>query len=60
MWISGTLAGRLFVGGKHFNIAIFLDTIDIINVKLCMHALPIHTNLSDLAVFQDHSSVKQI
>ena len=36
---------------KNFNISIFSDTIDVINVKLCMMVLilsvPIHPTLSD-------------
>ena len=60
MWISDTPAGRLLVCGKHFNVAIFSDTMNINNVKLCMHVLPIHITLNDLAVFQDHSSVTDL
>ena len=29
-------AGRVFVCGKNFNVAIFSDTINMIHVKLCM------------------------
>ena len=34
--ISVTPADLLFVCGKNFNVAIFSDTINTINVKLCM------------------------
>ena len=45
------------VCGKNFTVAIFLDTITVVNVELCMivvlvvlnnSALPIHTTFSDL------------
>ena len=49
--------------GKDFNITIFLDTINVINVKLCMVVL--HTELYlfipllvTLTIFQGHSSVE--
>ena len=62
--ISVRLAIQLAVGGRNFNVAIFLDTINMINVKLCMMVELIQlypfTPLSvTLIVFQDHSSVKQ-
>ena len=33
---AGWLANRVSEYGKNFNVAIFLDTINMINVKLCM------------------------
>ena len=49
---------------ENFNIGIFSDTINVINVKLCMMVLHIELNLFiillvTLTLFQDHSSVKQ-
>ena len=49
--------------GKNFNIVIFLDAINMINVKLCMMVvlieffpfIPLSVTLN---VFQGHSSVK--
>ena len=51
--------------GKNFNVAIFLDTIKVMNVKLCMVALLIETYLVisllvTLIVYQDHNSIKQL
>ena len=34
--ISVRPAGQVFVCGKNFNVAIFSDTINMINVKICM------------------------
>ena len=50
---------------KNFNIGIYLDTINVINVKLCMMALFIKLYLfiplsMTLTVFQDHSNVEQL
>ena len=61
--ISVTPADLLFVCGKNFNVAIFSDTINTINVKLCMVVVVIeHYPFIPLSVtlcaFQDHSSVK--
>ena len=49
---------------ENFNTGIFSDTIDVINVKLCMMALHIElylfgTFLVTFTLFQGHSSVKQ-
>ena len=51
--------------GKNLNVAIFLDTIKMMNVKLCMAArliepYPFIPLLLTLIVYQDHSSVKQL
>ena len=63
--ISARPAGRLSVSGKNFNAVIFLDTTNIMNVKLCkMVALielyPLIPLLVTLIGFQGHSSVKQL
>ena len=57
-------AGRLSGCGKNFNVAIFSDTINIINVKLCMMIVlielyPFIILSVTLIVFQGHGSVKQ-
>ena len=49
---------------KNFNIGIFLDTINMINVKLCMVVVLFELDLFIpllviLIVFQGHSSVKK-
>ena len=49
---------------KHFNIWIFSDTINLINVKLCMMVLHIERYLFitlsvTLTVYQGHVSIKQ-
>ena len=58
------LAGPLFCSGKNFNIAIFVDTIDIINVKFCMMVLliefyPFIPLSVTFIIVQSHGSVKQ-
>ena len=50
--------------GKNLNVAIFSDTINVVNVKLCMMVILIEIylfilHLVTLIVSQDHSSVKQ-
>ena len=50
--------------GKNFNVAIFSDTTNVINVKLCMMILltelyPLIPLQMTLSIFQGHSSVKQ-
>ena len=59
VWV-GQVSGLV----KNFNTGIFSDTINVINVKLCMMVL--HTELYlfitlsvILTLFQNHSSVKQ-
>ena len=43
---------------KNFNIGIYLDTINVITVKLCMIELYLFITLSmTLTIFQDHSTV---
>ena len=51
-------ASQSVICGKSFNIVIFSDIINIINVKLCMMVVLIE--LCPLIVFQGHSSVKQL
>ena len=59
------LAGwPMFVRGKNFNVGIFLDTINMINVKLCMMVVfielyPFIPLSVTLIVFQGHNSVRQ-
>ena len=55
---------RLSVCGKTFNVAIFSDTINMINVKFCMMVVlielcPFIPLSLTLIAFQDHSSGKQ-
>ena len=62
--ISVRPAGRASVCGKKINIAIFLDTINMMNVKLCTMVVLIELYLFipllvTLIVFQGHSNVKQ-
>ena len=62
--ISVRLAHPVSVCGKNFNVVIFSDTINTINVKLCMMVVLIDlypfTPLSiTMIVLQGHSSVKQ-
>ena len=62
--ISVRLADQVSVCGKNFNVAIFSDTINVVNVKLCMMVILIEIylfilHLVTLIVSQDHSSVKQ-
>ena len=62
--ISVRPASWLFVCGKNFNVVIFSDTINLINVKLCMivallELYPCIPLSVTLIVFQGHSSVKQ-
>ena len=63
--ISVSPAGRLVVQrNKHFNVAIFLDTLGVISVRLCMMIPPIELcsvipYSVTLNIFQGHSSVKQ-
>ena len=60
--ISVGLAGRVIVRrGKNFNVAIFPDTINVIDVKLCMIVLLVELYLIiPLSMtFQGHRSVKQ-
>ena len=52
------------MGPKNLDIAIFSDTINVINVKICMRMLLIDLYLLipfsvTLIIFQNHSSVKQ-
>ena len=61
--ISVRPAGRLSKCGKNFNVAIYSDTVNMINVKLCMVVVLIKCypfiQLSvTLIVFEGHSSVK--
>ena len=62
---AGQPASRLSACGKNFNVAIFLDAVNVINVKLCLVVVlielyPFIIPLSvTLFVFQGHSSVKQ-
>ena len=42
------LAGGLSVCGKHFNVAIFLDTINTTNVEVCVMVVLIYTTFSGL------------
>ena len=69
MWVCVMISGRqpasrVSVCGKNFNVAIFSDTMNMTNVKLCMIGMVIELNpfqpLSvTLIVFQGHSSVKE-
>ena len=61
MFLVGQVSGLI----KNFNVGIFSDTIDVINVKLHMMVLHNEFYLSitlsvTLTLFQSHSSVKQI
>ena len=63
--LAGHPAGQVSVCGKNFNVAIFWDTIDIINVKLCMvvafiEVYPFASFSVTLIAFQGHSSIKQL
>ena len=58
------MASQLSVRGKNFNIAIFLDAVNVINVKLCMivllFELYLFISLSvSLSIFQSCCSVRQ-
>ena len=62
--LAGCLAGRVSVYGKHFNVEIFSDTMNMINDKLCMmvvliELLPFMPLSDTLIAFQSHSFVKQ-
>ena len=63
--LLGRQAGRWTVRrGKDFHVAIFSDTINLINANLCMMVLlaelyPFIPLSVTLIVFQGHSSVKQ-
>ena len=62
--ISVRPAGRASVCGKKINIAIFLDTINMMNVKLCTMVVLIElylfsTLLVKLTALEDQSSIKQ-
>ena len=58
-------AGKLYiVCGKNFNVAIFSDSINMINVKLCIMVVlvelyPLIPLSVSLIVLQGHSNVKQ-
>ena len=59
------MAGQLSVCGENLNIAIFSDTIKVMNVKLCMMVVLTELYLLmpflvTLIVFQGHSNVKQL
>ena len=56
------LAGQLSICGKKFNFAIFLDTINIINDKLCMMVVlielyPLIPLSVTLIVYQGHRRI---
>ena len=62
--ISFKPADRVSISGKSFNIAIFLDTVNMINVKLGMVVVltelyPFIPLSVTLIVYQSHISVKQ-
>ena len=62
--LAGCLAGQVSVYGKHFNVEIFSDTMNMINNKLCtmvvlIKLLPFMPLSVTLTVFQGHSFVKQ-
>ena len=62
--VSVKPAGQLTICGKNFNFVIFSDTINMINVKLCMMVVlielyPFIPLSVTLIVFQGHSNVKQ-
>ena len=65
LWsLLGRPAGRVSVCGKSFNVAIFSDTRNMINVKLCMMVVLVEFYLFipllvTWIVFQSHSGVKQ-
>ena len=59
---AGRPAGRMSACGNNFNVAIFSDTINTINVKLCMMVVltelyPFIPLSVVLIVFQGHSNV---
>ena len=60
----GRLAAQLPIRGKNSNVAVFLDTLSMINVKFCLMVVPIELYpFMPLSVtfiaHQGHSSVKQ-
>ena len=60
----GRPAGRVSVCGKHFNVAIFTDTINTMNVKVCVMVVLTELYLFillsvTLIVYQGNSSVKR-
>ena len=62
--VSVRLAGQQIVCGKSCNVAIFLDSMNMMNVKFCMMVVLIeHYPFIPLSVtliaFQGHSSVEQ-
>ena len=63
--ISVGPTGRVIVGrGKSYNVAIFSDTINAVNVELCTMVLLVKLYLFillsvTLTIFQGHRSVKQ-
>ena len=62
--ISVMPSDQFSVCGKNFNVAIFSDTLNMINVRLCMIIVliefyPFIPLSATLILFQDHSSVKQ-
>ena len=59
------MSGPVSVCGKNFNVSIFLDAVNMIDVKLCMIELEVLVELYpfipfsvNLIAFQGHSSVK--
>ena len=58
------VGGRVTVGGKNFNVAIFSNTVNMINVKLCMMVMliklyPFIPLSLSLTIFQGHTNMEQ-
>ena len=64
MWVCVMISVKMSICGKNFNVVIFWDSINILNVNFCMMVVLFELYLSmplsvTLIVFQGHSSVKQ-
>ena len=60
--LAGLLTGQVSICGENFNVAILLDTVSMMNVKICMMVVlvelyPFLPLSVTLIVFQGHSSV---
>ena len=58
------VGGRVTVGDKNFNVAIFSNTVNMINVKLCMMVMliklyPFIPLSLSLTIFQGHTNMEQ-
>ena len=55
MFVVGQVSGLV----ENIKIGIFSDTINVMNVKLCMMVLLIELYLLNLTIFRGHSNVEQ-